>query len=141
MSFFYIFILVISVILEFGSVLLESGSVFLESGPAFLESEPASLESESALLELEFDTKSKDLLVNAMDGGGSSNVGTSGNGSASGTGSGSDTGPVRDSKWDDWQVDESFQGPNSPGRILTLEPPVVSNEPWKGSDPSNFGKR
>jgi uncharacterized membrane protein YgcG len=91
-------------------------------------------------LKIEPATKSKNLLVNMMDGEGSSNIGTNGSGSGSGSGSGNGTGsggtgsggtgsgtsvrpgPERE--------DIAPQGPDTPGRLPVLEPkPIFPQEP------------
>jgi hypothetical protein len=86
-------------------------------------------------LKIESATKSKNLLVNMMDGEGSSNIGTngsgsgsdSGNGSGNGTGNGTGSGgtgsgPERE--------DMAPQGPDTPGRLPVLEPkPIFPQEP------------
>ncbi len=96
-------------------------------------------------LKIESATKSKNLLVNMMDGEGSSNIGTNGSGSGNGTGSGgtgsggagSGTGTGTGSG-----TARPWEGPDSPGRLPVLEPkPIFPQEPWKGSDPKWWSNR
>ena len=95
-------------------------------------------------LKIESATKSKDLLVNMMDGEGSSNIGTNGSGSGGGSGSGSGSGNGTGSSGtgsggtgSDTSVrpgpereDIAPQGPDTPGRLPVLEPkPIFPQEP------------
>ena len=92
-------------------------------------------------LKIESATKSKDLLVNMMDGEGSSNIGTNGSGSGSGNGSGNGTGSGGTGSGPE-REDMAPQGPDTPGRLPVLEPkPIFPQEPWKGSDPKWWSNR
>src|ERR1700730_10994848 len=88
-------------------------------------------------LKIESATKSKDLLVNMMDGEGSSNIGTSGSGSGSGSGGTGSGGTGSGGTGSDTSVrpgpegeDIAPQGPDTPGRLPVLEPkPIFPQEP------------
>ena len=80
-------------------------------------------------LKIESATKSKNLLVNMMDGEGSSNIGTNGSGSGSGNGSGNGTGSGGTGSGPE-REDMAPQGPDTPGRLPVLEPkPIFPQEP------------
>jgi uncharacterized membrane protein YgcG len=122
MSFIFLFLCAI-ICVEFFSLFPFIKDVILVYGPELDLDSVYELKIESA-------TKSKNLLVNMMDGEGSSNIGTNGSGSGSGNGTGSGgtgsggtgSGPERE--------DMAPQGPDTPGRLPVLEPkPIFPQEP------------
>jgi hypothetical protein len=125
MSFIFLFLCVI-IYVEFFGLFPFIKDVILVYGPG--------LDLDSVYeLKIEPATKSKNLLVNMMDGEGSSNIGTNGSGSGNGTGSGgtgsggagSGTGTGTGSG-----TARPWEGPDSPGRLPVLEPkPIFPQEP------------
>jgi uncharacterized membrane protein YgcG len=125
MSFIFLFLCAIMYV-EFFGLFPFIKDVILVYGPELDLDSVYELKIESA-------TKSKDLLVNMMDGEGSSNIGTNGSGSGNGTGSGgtgsggagSGTGTGTGSG-----TARPWEGPDSPGRLPVLEPkPIFPQEP------------
>lgn len=127
MSFIFLFLCVI-IYVEFFGLFPFIKDVILVYGPE--------LDLDSVYeLKIEPATKSKNLLVNMMDGEGSSNIGTNGSGSGNGTGSGgtgsggagsgTGTGTGTGSG-----TARPWEGPDSPGRLPVLEPkPIFPQEP------------